>query len=314
MPHFDPKHDIPNLEGRVAVVTGGNSGIGEAIITALAQHNPSKIYLVARSLPKAEEAVSRIRATSSAAASANIDILLLDLASVDSIKKAAARVISEAPRLDLLHLNGGIGMNPHDITKDGYELQFGVMYFGHVLLTRLLMPLLLTTTKLPGADVRIVAMSSIGHKAFAPKTGIQFKELKTPMKDFGAHTLYGHANLAKCLLIHELAERYPAIISSSLHPGTVKGASWSGEKGVSTLLRVLVINPLVALTGVDNHEGAKNSLWLSFSPEVKSGGFYMPVGKPGEGKLTRDDAMAKELWKWTTKEFQAHGVSDWPEM
>ncbi len=131
---------------------GANSGLGEATARALAQHNPGKLYLGARSRSKAEAALERIRASSAAAASANIEILHIDLASFESVKAAAARVNEDASRLDILQLNGGIAVVPHQTTTDGYELQFGTNYLGHALLTQLLMAKMLETARLPGAD------------------------------------------------------------------------------------------------------------------------------------------------------------------
>jgi NAD(P)-dependent dehydrogenase (short-subunit alcohol dehydrogenase family) len=155
MPKFSALHDIPNLAGRVCLVTGGSSGLGEATIKALAQHNPDKVYLAARSKPKTKEALLRIKESSPTSRSANIEILDMDLASFDSIKAAAARINEEAPRLDIVHLNAGIAMIPAALTEDGYEVQFGTNYLGHALLTQLLMPKLLQTAALPGADVRV---------------------------------------------------------------------------------------------------------------------------------------------------------------
>ncbi|EXJ58751.1 hypothetical protein A1O7_06181 [Cladophialophora yegresii CBS 114405] len=313
MPKFDPAKDIPNLQGKVCLVTGANSGLGEATVAALAQHGPATLYLAARSHSKAEAALSRIRATSAAAASANIQILDLDLASFHSIKAAAARVQSEVPRLDVLHLNAGVAMIPHTTTREGYEVQFGTNYLGHALLTQLLMSLLVATTRIPGADVRIVSMSSVGHKYFAPKPGIFFDELKTEMRTHSGAELYGSANLAKTLFAYELAKRYPRITACSLHPGTVKSNVWGGEKGVNVLVNYLVVKPLVALTGVSNEEGAKTQLWCSFSKQLESGRYYEPVGKAGkDGPLSRDDELARRLWEWTDKELQAHGAPGWP--
>jgi NAD(P)-dependent dehydrogenase (short-subunit alcohol dehydrogenase family) len=155
MPKFNPLHDIPNLAGKVCLVTGGSSGLGEATIKALAQHKPDKVYLAARSIQKANAALLRIKESSPAARSANIEILDMDLASYDSIKNAAARINKEVPRLDIVHLNAGVAMVPAALTKDGYEVQFGTNYMGHALLTQLLMPKLLQTASLPGADVRV---------------------------------------------------------------------------------------------------------------------------------------------------------------
>lgn len=314
MSKFNPRDNIPDLNGKVILVTGGNSGLGEATITAIAQHNPGKIYLAARSRSKADTAIARIRATSTAAASTQIEFLDLDLASFKSIKSAAARVNSEVDRLDLLQLNGGIAMTPHDRTEDGYELQFGVNYLGHAFLTQLLMPKLLATTSLPNTDVRIVSMSSIGHKVFAPSSGILFDELKSAMDGHPGRELYGQVMLAKTLFAHELARRYPQIISSSLHPGTVKSNVWGGQKDINWLLRNLVIKPLVFLTGVSEEEGAKTQLWCSFSKDVGNGSYYEPIGKAGQqGKLTRNNELSTRLWEWTETELRAHGAPGWPE-
>ncbi|KAM0330231.1 hypothetical protein ACHAQA_004407 [Verticillium albo-atrum] len=313
MHSFNPQKDIPNLAGKVFLVTGGNSGLGEATIAAIAQHNPAKIYLGARSVAKAKEAITRIRAASPEAASANIEILELDLASLKSVEAAASRLNSSTDRLDVLQLSGGIAMPPHDTTKDGYEVQLGVNYMGHAMLTQLLAPKLLATAKLPGADVRIVSISSVAHKVFAPKAGILFDELKTDMSGHSGRELYGQSMLAKALFTHELAKRYPQITSSSLHPGTVKSSVWGGDKDVNWLVNKLLVKPLVALTGVSVEEGVKTQLWCSFSKDVQSGNYYEPVGKVGqEGKLTRDDVLSERLWKWTEEELRVSGAAGWP--
>jgi NAD(P)-dependent dehydrogenase (short-subunit alcohol dehydrogenase family) len=303
---------ISNMR-KVLKYLGTYSGLGEATVAALAAHKPAKIYLAARSRSKAEAAISRIRATSAAAASANIDILDLDLASFESVKAAAARVNSEVDRLDILQLNGGIGMTPNNTSQDGYELQFGTNYMGHALLTQLLMPKLLATAKLHDADVRIVSMSSVGHRRFAPEAGILFDDLKTEMKTHSGSELYGQVMLAKVLFARELAKRFPQITSSSLHPGTVKTNVWGGDKGVNWWILNLIVKPLVALTGISSEEGAKTQLWCSFSKDVNNGSYYEPIGIAGKGsKLSRNDKLSRKLWEWTERELEAHASSSWP--
>jgi NAD(P)-dependent dehydrogenase (short-subunit alcohol dehydrogenase family) len=312
MPSFDPQQDIPDLSDKVCLVTGATSGLGEAAVTELAQHNPKVLYLGARSHEKAEATISRIRASSIAAKTANIEILELDLASLESVKAAAARVNTEVDRLDLLQLVAGVGLSLADTTKDGYEVQFGTNYVGHALLTQLLMPKLLRTATLPHTDVRVVSLTSITHKTFAPATGILFDELKTDMKTHGGFELYAQSMLAKVLFTRALAQRYPQITSISLHPGGVKTGVWGGDKNVNWLLYNLVIKPMVNLTGVSPKEGAKTQLWCSFSKDVQNGRYYEPLGKAGkEGKLSYDDVLSAELWKWTEKELLSHGSPGW---
>lgn len=312
MTSFNPLTDIPNLGGKVCLVTGANSGLGEATVAALAAHSPAKIYLAARSRSKAEAALERIKSTSVEASNTDISILDLDLASFDSVKKAATRVNDEVDRLDILQLNGGIAMLPHDTTKDGFELQFGTNYLGHVLLTQLLMPKLLATARLPDADVRIVSMSSVGHKTFASKEGIHFDQLQTPMESHSGPGLYAQAMLAKILFCRELARRYPQITSSSLHPGTVMSNVWTGASNTNFFVKLLFA-VVVPLTGVSNEEGAKTQLWCSFSEDVENGGYYEPIGKGGQDSpLSRDPNLAEKMWDWTEETLGAHGAPGWP--
>ncbi|KAF5013110.1 hypothetical protein FDECE_830 [Fusarium decemcellulare] len=311
---FNPDDDIPDLSGKVCLVTGGNTGLGLATIKALAKHHPAKIYLAARSRSKAEAARSEIHASSPEVEKANIDILDLDVASFPSIKAAAERVNKEVDRLDVLQLNAGIAMISFFKHKTAYEIQFATNYLGHALLTQLLMPKLLATAAIPGADVRIVAMSSVGHRAFAPSSGILFDEVKSDMAGHGGHELYGQAMLAKSLFAYELAKRYPQITSTSLHPGTVKSGVWAGDKGVNWIIFNVFVKPAVALTGVSNEEGCKTQLWCSFSKEVKNGAYYEPIGIAGkESKLAHDDELAARLWEWTDKELQTHGAPGWKQ-
>ncbi len=217
-----------------------------------------------------------------------------------------------------MHLCGGVAIVPPATTADGYEIQFGTNYLGHALLTRLLMPKLLATATRPERpDVRIVSMASLGHKLFAPRDGgILFDRLKSAMDDdaaIGGATLYGQAMLAKILLARELARRYPAIVSTSLHPGTVKSDVWNGNKDINWFIRNLMVRPYVALTGVSNDEGAKTQLWCSFSDQAVNGAYYLPVGKAGgESQFATDPDLARRLWEWTDAELSAHGAPGWP--
>ncbi|OOF94047.1 hypothetical protein ASPCADRAFT_6801 [Aspergillus carbonarius ITEM 5010] len=133
MPTFRSQ-DIPNLHDQVIIVTGGERG---------PWHNPAKIYLAARSRPKAEQAIADLQKANPAFT--NIRFLQLDLASFDSVKAAAADFLSQESRLDILINNAGIMMTPEGLTEDGYEIQFGTNVLGPALFTQLLLPTLRKT-------------------------------------------------------------------------------------------------------------------------------------------------------------------------
>ena len=133
---FDPSSDISDLSGKVALVTGGNAGLGKETVLQLANHSPSQLYLAARTQSKAEAAIRDIKAT---VPNANITFLELDLASLKSVQRASETFLASSDRLDLLINNAGIMAQPEGLTTDGYELQFGTNHMGHALLTKRLL-------------------------------------------------------------------------------------------------------------------------------------------------------------------------------
>ena len=119
---FDALKDIPDLQGKVILVTGGNAGIGEATVRALAAHNPTKIVLCARKTSNGDQVVGAVHQQHP---SAKIDVLELDLSSFDSVRKCAAAFNNNNDRLDILFLNAGVAALEPQKTKEGYEYQFG---------------------------------------------------------------------------------------------------------------------------------------------------------------------------------------------
>nr|POE86533.1 short-chain dehydrogenase tic 32, chloroplastic [Quercus suber] len=308
---FNPATDIGDLSGKVIIVTGGNAGIGAATIRGLAQHNPQTIYLCARRINAAEELVKKTLETYP---TAKIEILELDLNSFESVKKCAATFNHEAKRLDLLFLNAGVASLPPGTSKEGYETQFGINHMGHALLTQLVLPKMLQTVREdPSADARIMVTSSVAAHRFAPPGGIVFKELKNPAFPSWTMRRYGQSKLANVLFANKLAQLYPRITTTSIHPGTVKSDIWGKATGAKLLFGLF--KPLVMLSGVTNEEGAKGQLWAATAKGVKNGGNYEPLGKDssGQSKPATDQKLTDELWEWTTKELAAHGAPGWPE-
>ncbi|KAJ5219497.1 hypothetical protein N7468_008701 [Penicillium chermesinum] len=274
---FNPEQDIPSLAGKVILVTGANIGLGKQCVLEYARHQPSLIWLAARTIDKAQTAADEIRQQVKNAPP--IKPLAMDLSSLSSVATAARTVVAESTRLDILMLNAGIMAAPPGLTSDGYELQFGTNYIGHALFTKLLLPVLEKTAAMPDADVRIVSLSSHGH-VYAPKEGVLFDTLRTDGESLGAYGRYGQSKLAIILWTRQMA-RNPWVI------------------------RVLgkVANKVV--TPVD--QGVRNQLWASVAKEVKSGEYYEPIGIGGpQTPKGEDDVLALKVWEWTEKELQGY--------
>ena len=182
--------DVPDQSGRTAVITGGNSGIGFEAARVLAQRG-ALLLLGCRDQGKAHDAVVRIRAM---APGADVRVVPLDLASLRSVRAAAAQVRSACEGIDLLINNAGVMMPPHGVTADGFELQFGINHLGHFALTGLLLDRLAAR---PGA--RVVTVSSNSHR----EGRINFDDLQS-QHGYRRIAGYGQSKLANLMFTYEL--------------------------------------------------------------------------------------------------------------
>ncbi|KAK4031369.1 retinol dehydrogenase [Parachaetomium inaequale] len=298
---FDPARDMPSLAGKVILVTGGAGDLGKQVAIEFARHKPARIYIA--DLPRDDGGASVINAVRDAVADehAPISYLDIDLSSFESIKTAAAKFRAAEDRLDIAVLNAGIMRVRPGTTAEGYEITFGINYLGHALLMKLLMPTLLRTAKLPGVDVRVVAVSSEGHN-LAPKGGILFDKLKGPCEDIKFYQRYGQSKVAVIGLARELAQRHPQIKVVAVHPGRIITGMALGLRKESLLFRATA--PMSPLFCVSPAIGVRNHLWAATAPDVESGKYYEPVGVPDkETAVANDPSLSRRLWEWTEKEL-----------
>jgi NAD(P)-dependent dehydrogenase (short-subunit alcohol dehydrogenase family) len=298
---FKPEVDIGDLSKKVILVTGGNTGIGKETILQLAKHNPAKLYLAARTESKARDAIKSIK--SALSKPVDIEYLPLDLASLKSVREAAETINASTSRLDILILNAGIMAVPPGKSESGHDIQLGTNHIGHFQLTKLLLPLLEKTAAMPGSDVRVISVSSEAYNMSPSIDTITSTEKLTAT---GPWARYGASKAANILFAAELARRYPAFKSVSVHPGLIKTDLYLPSQDVNYLLKygLALFGPLV-FRGVP--EGAHNQLWAAAGAkreELVDGAYYTPVGKSHAGnKFATNQASGKKLWEWTETEL-----------
>ena len=267
------------------LITGGNTGIGKATATALAQKGHT-LVLACRNEDKAKQAVADIKAATKNEA---IHYLACDLASFESIKQCAAAYRQQFGQLDILINNAGLVADNLQFTKEGFELQIGVNHLGHFLLTKQLIDLLEKAS-----EPRIINVSSGAHNG----AKINFNTFKGEVgaEKYKGMAAYGQSKLANILFTKELARRYPHICSHALHPGVVS-TEIAGKNNNKRIWGILwtVFSPFM----LNVSKGAKTSIHLATSPEVlQSNGKYFDKQKEKEpSALAKDAALAKQLWE-----------------
>ena len=284
---------MPDQTGRIAVVTGATSGIGEAAALALAGAGAT-VVLAVRNQAKADATLARIKARHP---TADVSASLVDMADLASVRAFAAR-LATTPRVDILLNNAGLGMQPKRATTvDGFERQFGTNHLGQFALTGLLLPILL---RAPAP--RVVSISSIAHRSGV----IDFADLQAA-RGYGGLKAYAQSKLANLLFAFELDRRAQAagvpLVSVAAHPGMAS----TGFITAASLPKPVtaIINAGARLVAQDSEHGAWPGLYAATMPNVQGGQYFGPNGL-GEvrgvptlaaiAQRARDETVAGRLW------------------
>lgn len=285
--------DIPDQRGRVAVVTGANSGIGYVTARELARRG-ARVLLACRSETRGRDAAERLAAE---VPYVQAEFVRLDLGDLLSVREFAAAFPGD--RLDLLVNNAGVMALPYSTTSDGFETQFGVNHLGHFALTGLLLPALLAA---PGA--RVVTVSSMVHAL----ANIDINHLNSE-RQYRRWTAYARSKTANLLFTHELARRLAAhgsdVVATAAHPGyaatnlQTAGPRMEGRRAAERFAELatrVVAQPAGA--------GALPTLYAATAPDVGPDSFFGPGfamwrGAPAPSRRmpwTRDDRAGELLW------------------
>ena len=269
-----------SLSGRVALITGANTGIGLVTARELCAKG-AHVFIACRSTGTGQAALDSVR---SAVPGAQIELLSLDLADFESIRQCAHAFLARGLPLHILINNAGLA-GGRGLTKSGFELAFGTNHMGHFLFTQLLLERIKTS-----APARIVTIASRAHYR---STGIDWDAVRQTTQSRTGLAEYGVSKLANVLFSAELARRLAGtgVSTYSLHPGVVASDVW---RSVPAPLRWLIKRWMIAV-----EEGALTTLFCATSPAVasESGLYYDKCKVRTPSVLGQDVALAAELWR-----------------
>jgi len=283
--------DVPDQSGRVAVITGANTGIGFQTAVVLAEKG-AQVVMAVRDLEKGQAAATQITARNP---HARIALQRLDLSSLASVRAAADELKAANPHIDLLINNAGVMFAPEGVTSDGVEFQFGTNHLGHFALTGLLLEVML-----PVYGSRVVTISSLAHRV---RASTNFDDVQRPYDRVAA---YGRSKLANLLFTYELQRRLSAhdttTIAVAAHPGNSRTALFRNSPNWIQIGSAL----LAPLLSHSPKMGALPTLRAATDPGVRGGQYYGPGG-PAEQRgypkvvqssgQSHDEGLQLKLWK-----------------
>ncbi|XP_066532354.1 retinol dehydrogenase 12 [Hoplias malabaricus] len=267
------------LDGKTAVVTGANSGIGKETAKDLTKRG-ARVILACRDMAKAEQTASEIIRELGVA---SVVPYKLDLADTKSICEFAELIYNNEKSLHFLINNAGVAMCPYSTTEDGFEMQFGVNHLGHFFLTFLLIDLLKHS-----APSRVINVSSVAHSMGK----IQFEDINSE-KNYHPVKAYVQSKLANVLFSRELAKRLEdlGVTVCAVDPGLVNTALVRHMKK-SFQFFVKTFGFLIRTPA----EGAYTTLYCALTPDLLNGGYYSNCALAPCSRAARDDATAARLW------------------
>ncbi len=282
--------DVPDQSGRIAIITGANSGLGYDTAAVLAGKG-AHVVLAVRNLEKGQQAADRIRAASP---NAVVTLQELDLTSLDSVRKAADELRAAHPRIDLLINNAGVMYVPtRETTKDGFEMQFGTNHLGHFALDGLLLDNMLSVE-----GSRVVTVSSVGHRILAR---IHFDDPQLQRK-YNRVEAYGQSKLANLMFTYDLQRRLKLkgapTIALAAHPGF---ADTELMRYIPSFIPAFMWKPVTQPAD----KGALPTLRAATDPTAQGGQYYGPDGigeVKGNPKVVKssaqshDEDIQRRLW------------------
>ncbi len=274
------------MNGKVCLVTGGNSGIGKETGVGLAKLG-ANVLIVCRDKTRGEAALSEIRTESG---NQNVDLTLADLSSMRSVRQLAEDFKRKYQKLHVLVNNAGVVLTKRLVTPEGFEQTFATNHLGHFLLTNLLLDLIKAS-----APARIINVTSEAHRGSI----IHFDDLQGEKK-YSSFRAYGQSKLANVLFTYELARKLEGtgVTVNCLHPGVVR-TGFGHDSGGAMSLGIWVISPFF----MSAEKAARAAVYLATSPEVEgvTGKYFRKTREARSSEESYDVEAAQRLWQVSEK-------------
>jgi NAD(P)-dependent dehydrogenase (short-subunit alcohol dehydrogenase family) len=294
--------EVPDLSGKVALVTGGSEGIGYGCTHTLLSHNVSKLFILALEEDVANDAKSAIAKEMGQEKADRVEFIQCDLSDWEQTGKVALQISEKTDRLDILINNAARGIMTYQLNKYGIDLHMATNHMGHVVLTSHLLPILKSTAE-KGNTVRLVQLGSNLHEN-APKE-TKFESVDELNTDFGPQPLYGRTKLASILyakyLDRHLHSKYPNILSNAIHPGIVDTRQSAVHIHEAYPLLGYGMSVGAAPFKKNQFEGCVSAMFAATKTE-KSGQYICPpaIIEPGSDKAN-DVQLGEQLMDLTWK-------------
>ncbi|KAJ8083495.1 hypothetical protein PM082_009369 [Marasmius tenuissimus] len=300
---FSLDNDVPDLSGKVAIVTGGSEGIGYGATHTFLKHNISKLYILSLSEETVQGAQNAIAQDLGQEAADKTVWKQCDMGDWKRVKEVADEILRDNDRLDILVNNAGRGIMTYELTDYGVDRHMAVNHFGHAIFTSHLLPLLRKTAK-NGDTVRISLQASNLHHSAPSDT--RFESLEELNRDLGPNPLYGRSKLAAILYARWFARNvteagHPNLVMNATHPGIVNTHMSKAEIHEPYPLGGYAMSHGLEPFKKDQFEGATSTVYAATVAD-RSGQYINPPATPEPGsKPSQDEKLGDSLMELTRR-------------
>ncbi|TVY81902.1 putative oxidoreductase [Lachnellula suecica] len=294
--------EVPDVSGKIAVITGGTAGIGYACVHTLLSHGISKVFIISSNQSSFDEAHKSISQDLGEELAKKITFFECDMGNWSNVAKTAKKIADQTDRIDILINDAARGIMTYQLTEYGVDRHMAVNHFGHVILTSHLLPIFKATAK-NGNTVRLVGLGSNAHQG--TPSDCKFASLDELNQDLGPNGQYGRSKLAVMLyhryLARHLSSSHPNILSNSVHPGFVDTKMSTQDIHEPYPIAGYAMSAGMQPFKKSQWQGAVSAMYCATKTQA-TGQYVCPPAIPEAGnELAQDEKLGEALMELTVK-------------